>query len=279
MMQKRGDIARREAKLRALSLLLSKHTCSSAEFAAAADVSRPTAYSLADELCDAGLLRRESESRLALERAEDFILLKLYEDAAELVTYTLGRTPERIGIPFVPSMEYSENVMRAASAAERYADERVGARRPRVCAIFSQSGFEHAYLPMPKLFLSRFCADGLICEEMKRSFARQSVLYADFLSGRILLIYDGKCLSSVTPDRKGLISKLAHVLELCPPDIFVFRGAGGSKISEDKAKKELSRLCALRGVKISLCREEDLLPDEKEAVLQLLSEKITAKNT
>ena len=112
-MAKRGEIFRREAKLRIIEYLIGRDCASPSELAEALCVSRVTVSALLDELVDAKVLTRLGERAYSLPTGAKALLLKMGAESAEIITLDLcGGKLQRTSLRILESMSYADNAAR-----------------------------------------------------------------------------------------------------------------------------------------------------------------------
>ena len=262
-MQKRGEAARNQIKRTMLSYLLFHKNCSFSELGKVVDASRVTLYSLADELCASGIIRRDGERKLELDKSNTFVFLKFYDDIAEICFVRLSEAPSRTRLPFVPSMSREENIARIASIAERYVSE-LGFPVNAVLVNFADT----FGALLPKTFSRSFDARDCVGDGFDNEMAVGTVLYIDGAGEVSVLCNDRKCIGCGKFVTDNIFHSLENLFYLCAPKFLLAKGI------KTEILNEIEKMCRSAGVRLLALSEEQLSPDEVAAILSVCDEKI-----
>lgn len=263
-MAKRGEIFRKETKIRIISYLLDSRTASVSELSEALEVSRVTISDLMDELVDARIVHKASERSYSLLGEIAAVMLKLGISNAELVTVFFDCAEvKRTAMKLSPSMSYTDNAARLLGIAEKYSAELKAQGKKVCCALICREEINSRTLPSA---FSLFSSDPLIASGVAEK-CDGAVAYIDLadrftcLSKNGTPILRGRC-----PDDPA--GDLCSALEIFKPDRVLISGADAS------TRKVVAKALATKKTELLFFRKEELYPDERAALLALIEKRI-----
>ena len=253
-MKGRGEAARRETKLEILRALL-ECDCHTAGLAVKTDTSRQVVSELLEELISIGAVERKGERAFSLCEGICFVLLKIFDNSAEVVTFFCDtHSVERKTINFIASMSYIGNVARTASLVERHLDR---LQRDGKTVYAATIGVNREIdVALPKVLSLTQCKSKLIERFLRTRRIKETVLYLDTVGGGVYLYSDATYVGSGCGNAKELLPKIDNAFSFLLPDTIMLE----SDSSFDSERIE--SVCNGRSVRLVPIMTDRLTLDE-----------------
>ncbi len=253
-------MSKKDLRGNVIRALIYKSELSCSEIATIVRASRVSVSNVLHELCSAKVIEstatKARSKRYAIKDDLCFVMLKLYSDTSQIVTYSRKDGVHRENLEPLYSLSPSDNItffaQRIADVCEALIQDK---KRAIATVIYDKKKLD---VPLPKLFLCKENRAVLITSALTHSSYDGSVLYLNTDHPFSLLYHSGSSLGGGNLPNESLTSILSKALVLFHPDLIAL---------DSKPDTQIELLCQANQIDLAVLPSSNALAlDEREMI-------------